>query len=371
MLRVGVLIIAFIMHHLTKLNGFIAQVSQTNDLNHWRRMGAQQRHRHLSQLHRPRCSEGHVQSTNNQALLCNQEFGTDLSCISAHTTKRLSGETLSSIIPKDTAVAVLRELKSNDSILHTSQEQYNTLWTNVILKLREERRSIVQVVGGRAHNRILDFVEGQDPYDPQAVQTFLQTPVFENMLGSILYEGIFEFLKRVDIIGNVMNKLPIIGPIKVAIDREFKKSLDRTVGVQIKSFLATFNRTAVQRMVDFVLSPSNRAALRRANRNAADVVLNRPLSQLLPTDAAKSDVLKKQIWNTISNTSVDDLLPAINFVYSSVGDTPLDTLLHPNFTDVLLGSSSKLQSLLERNVRRYLESDDGRQAVHAVKRILS
>ena len=43
--------------------------------------------------------------------------------------------------------------------------------------------------------------------------------------GGILYEGIFEFLRKVDIIGNIINRLPIIGPIRVAIMKEFKSSL--------------------------------------------------------------------------------------------------------------------------------------------------
>jgi hypothetical protein len=45
------------------------------------------------------------------------------------------------------------------------------------------------------------------------------------IVGGILYEGIFEFLRKVDIIGNIINRLPIIGPIRVAIMKEFKASL--------------------------------------------------------------------------------------------------------------------------------------------------
>lgn len=190
------------------------------------------------------------------------------------------------------------------------------------------------------------------------------------MMGSILYEAIYEFLRRVDIIGNVMNKLPIIGPIKVAIDREFKKSLDRTVGIQIKTFLATFNRTAVQRMMDFVLSASNRAALRKANRNAADVLLNRPVSQLLPTDAAKNDAWKKQLWSAVASTSVDELLPAIDMVYRSVGDIPLNSVLHRNLTD-MFDTSPTLRGLIVSNVKRYMDSNAGAEAVQSLERIVS
>jgi len=49
------------------------------------------------------------------------------------------------------------------------------------------------------------------------------------IVGGILYEGIFEFLRKVDIIGNIINRLPIIGPIRVAIMKEFKASLGGTM----------------------------------------------------------------------------------------------------------------------------------------------
>jgi len=49
------------------------------------------------------------------------------------------------------------------------------------------------------------------------------------IVGGILYEGIFEFLRKVDIIGNIINRLPIIGPIRVAIMKEFKASLGVTM----------------------------------------------------------------------------------------------------------------------------------------------
>ena len=34
--------------------------------------------------------------------------------------------------------------------------------------------------------------------------------------------------------------------------------IDKTLGGQIKSFLSTFNKVAVSRMVDFILAPSNK-----------------------------------------------------------------------------------------------------------------
>ena len=84
--------------------------------------------------------------------------------------------------------------------------------------------------GEKNTNNILKAVEGVDIYEPASVRAFLQNSAFENMIGGILYEGIFEFLQKVDIIGNIVNSLPLIGPMRQAIVKEFKNTMDRTLG---------------------------------------------------------------------------------------------------------------------------------------------
>ena len=66
-----------------------------------------------------------------------------------------------------------------------------------------------------------------------------------------------------DIFGGIVNSLPIIGPIRQQITFEFKKSLDRILGPQVKSFLGSYNRVAVEQMVSFILSKENTAALKK------------------------------------------------------------------------------------------------------------
>ena len=60
------------------------------------------------------------------------------------------------------------------------------------------------LAGVDASRKLLIAVGDLDIYDATTVQAFLQAPAFEQMIGGILYEGIFEFLQRVDIIGNIV-----------------------------------------------------------------------------------------------------------------------------------------------------------------------
>ena len=69
--------------------------------------------------------------------------------------------------------------------------------------------------------------------DADATRAVLRTPAVEGVIGSVLYEGIFQFIQTVDIIGNIVNGLPVIGPIRQQILNAFKKELDRTLGRQV------------------------------------------------------------------------------------------------------------------------------------------
>merc|ERR1719229_217876 len=100
-------------------------------------------------------------------------------------------------------------------------------------------------------------------------------PAVEQILSDILYEGIFEFIQKADLLGNVVNSLPVIGPIRQTIVAEFKKSLDRVLGPQIKKFLASYNRVAVQRVIDLVVSPQNTQAFGAANRKIVESLFER------------------------------------------------------------------------------------------------
>jgi hypothetical protein len=161
------------------------------------------------------------------------------------------------------------------------------------------------------------------------VKAFLGTPAIDSMIAGILYEAIFTFIEKVDIIGNVVNSLPIIGPIRVQIMKEFKKNLSKVVGGQISSFLQGFNRVATQRMVEFVLSPDNKKALLSSNRKLVASILVRPVKSLVPSQETIATV-KESLWSALKDVRADPAL--LDSLYNSLEkvkaeDLPLDAVL--------------------------------------------
>lgn len=268
-------------------------------------------------------------------------------------------ESLSTLIPQDSFINVLNEIKSNEVSIENVEKQYEFYFDKLIKYLINEKRSIKEIIGEELTTKLLKSVESVDLYEPTVVRSFLQAPVFESMLGAILYEGIFEFLQKVDILGNIINKLPIIGPIRVAIVKEFKSSLDKTVGNQIKLFLSSFNKVAVTRMTDFILSPSNRIALAKANKNIASSVLSRSISSLLPLENKNTvEKLKNDFKAAIKELSTDDINNIANYLYTRVGDKQISELVNINI-DQFLELSPTGKATLDKNIIRFLNTNEG------------
>lgn len=169
------------------------------------------------------------------------------------------------------------------------------------------------------------------------------------------YDAIFEFLQRADIVGNVVNSLPLIGPIRQQITKELKRALDLVLGPQIKTFLGSYSRVAVQRMIDFVLREENRPSFRKANRALVDSVLGRGVSSLLPSSTDSAN-LRSKVLDYLWGLSEDDLERALDFVYAQVG--------HQRVGDVvdlprLLAVSSTAKAQAELLVTRYFDLEDG------------
>ena len=103
-------------------------------------------------------------------------------------------------------------------------------------------------------------------------------------LASRRYEGIFEFLQTADVIGNIISRLPIIGPIRQQILTTFKRELDRTLGSQVKDFLGSYSRLATEQLSVLILSEDNAKSFSSARRRLGEEVLKRSVSSLVPSD---------------------------------------------------------------------------------------
>lgn len=219
--------------------------------------------------------------------------------------KWIFNEPLSRIVPRGDISSAVKELQGNGAFWDSNKSLFDKWWLQFEDTARNEARPLKEIVGNQATTELLNAIEKADVYDPATVRAFLQNSAFETMIGGILYEGIFEFIQRVDIIGNIVNGLPIIGPIRQTIMSEFKKNLDRTLGGQVKTFLASFNRVAVQRMIDFILSPNNRLSLQKANRSLVQSLLERPFSSVVP-NTETTVMLRDRLWTALRETPTSE-----------------------------------------------------------------
>lgn len=267
----------------------------------------------------------------------------------------ISKQTLTSIYPYEKVQALVYSIKLNSS--RTALEPtFDLYWKEAEQFIATENRPLKTILGTELTAKILNTVENTDIYEPSAVRSFLQAPVFEKMIGGILYEGIFEFLQRVDIIGNVVNKLPLIGPLRQTFVKEFKKVIDTILGEQLKTFLASYNRIAVQRIVDFLLSKDNRGYLALANKNLVNTLISRPINELLPNQSTR-DQLKVSTWSALNAISEEDILKIIKTVYDNYSERSLSVFTKPLATvPALKGAASEI-------ILKFLNSQEAKDSL--------
>ena len=283
-------------------------------------------------------------------------------------------QTLEGVVPRAEASVVLKEVGANID-WKAQYVRYEKLFDRLDAQIRKEKRSIEVILGANTTRTLLGFAEriGPELLDPASVNAFLRQPAFEEIIGSVIYEAIFTFIERVDILGNIVNGLPIIGPIRKQINDQIKRSLDETLGRQIKGFLVDYNRVAIARIADFALSPSNRAKFGSANKALLTSLLRRPASSFLPA-AAETLKLKTRLWELLldglrsseGGELLDQLYEAAGGEGGGVGVGELVDF------DALLAAAPTLRGLLDRNFDRLLASEQGREMVrNASARLMS
>lgn len=159
-----------------------------------------------------------------------------------------------------------------------------------------------------------------------------------------LDDGIYEFFQTIDVFGNLISNLPIIGPIRNQIRDETKRNLDRTLGPLVQGFLRSYTKVAVLQASDFIMSPGNKKSFGNANARLVSNILERPISSLLPpSEMAVS--LRKDLFDYIRSVKVEDVEQYADFVYDFLGDKSVSSAVNVNR---ILDSSPTLTSTLER-----------------------
>ena len=206
-------------------------------------------------------------------------------------------QTFSGMVDRHELKKLLSDVVSDDDYWARQRGTYDTIFDEVDTLLRREERPLQQILNEGVLAKVLDQVEKAD-VDPSLLKAFMRTPAVESMAGAILYTGIFEFVQRADILGNIVNGLPVIGPIRMEINKALKEQLDATLGPQVTQFLGTQSRPAVEQMISFITAEENKQAFGKSGRRLAEYLLNRPVNSIMPSrDSALK--IRDQGWPVI------------------------------------------------------------------------
>jgi len=258
------------------------------------------------------------------------------------------------LLPSTDLLLIIDEILESKSLIDDTEALVVKNIDSIERRLRDEGRSIKELIGEEGTSRILKSVGNIDGYDDAAVKAFLGSDAVNNLFTRILYDGIYEFFNTIDVFGRVISNLPIIGPIRNQIRDETKKNLDRTLGPLVKGFLREYTKVAVGEATGFVLSPANRKVFGQANQRLVSSILDRPLNTLLPP-GDMTEKLVDDAFEYVRHVRVEELKEYVEFVYGYVGDKSVDRVVD---VDRVLEASPTLKKTID-NVWAKATSGDG------------
>ena len=219
----------------------------------------------------------------------------------------ITGQTLASLLAPLDAKAIANELlfdRDTASTLFNEEARalYVEYWERAEGRLRkEDARTPADFLGAELTARLLAAVrKSGGQYDPQTVLQFLESDAVNALFTRLLYDAIFEFTLKVDVIGNAIAKLPLLGPMRAQVVKESKRNLDRTLGPLLKNFLLQYTKVAVRQAAGFVVSEENAAAFGQANAKLLSYLLKqRTVAEWLPEQRVLVK-LREEIWEYLA-----------------------------------------------------------------------
>ena len=219
------------------------------------------------------------------------------------------------------------EIRADEAYWSALKPRFDNAWAQVEAHLREEDRPLEEILADRMVEQVVEAAGEVEP-DVDAVGAFLRSPAVEAMLGDLLYTGISEFMRRADLIGAVIDKLPVIGSIRKKILSTVSDEIERRLETQIKGFLGGFSGMAVESMIQFIFRQENRAGFRSAQRQLMEHVLARPLNTLVP-EAEMMRSMRDSVWASLPEPALTNEREIIDLVFKVAGEEPLAGWLWP------------------------------------------
>ena len=265
----------------------------------------------------------------------------------------IQDESLDNIVLKDDAISICYELLNDEELINELEVFVTDNWDKIINKLlkkdgdddekngqeqkEQQKQTLAQLIGTKATEQLLDSIENIDLYsDSKTVNSFLESNAIQELFAQTLYDGIYEFFQTFDVFGNIISKLPVLGPIRNKIRDDLKKQLDNTLGPSLRNFLKGYTSIAIGRASTFILSDTNKKQFNKANKRLIESIVNRPLSDLLePLSSSNDSIVKlrieffdylRQLSSSDEDTDTDIINDYITFIYDLVGNKSISSV---------------------------------------------
>jgi hypothetical protein len=329
---------------LSSVNGFFVPAPTTRDLCHKGTSGVfTPTHHQLYLSSNSQDDDGVASETAASSSTVDPKTKAEIRNILNH----LSTQTLESLLSPSDAKLIYEELffSTNDNAQSSifndeTYQQYVKYWEKLGRKLREETRTPADLFGSDITNRILSFIRGEGgnggsrgggggSYDAQTVKAFLESDAINSLFTQLLYDAIFEFTTKFDILGNAISNLPLLGPVRNQVLKESKRNMDRTLGPLLRQFLSGYTRVAIRQAVDFVVSKENASAFGNANAKLVGYLLKeRSISAWIPEDKVLVE-WRQDVWDYLiglerGSDNQKIINQGIDWVYDLVGDKCID-----------------------------------------------
>lgn len=231
------------------------------------------------------------------------------------------------LLDEETLETLVEDAATDEELLESSRQNFEDLWEWGHGELEREDRTLRDVLGSDLSRKIVRFARENDPSE-EAARILFRNPAAETMFGNILYDGITEFLSRVDIISAILDQIPLIGGIKGKIQDNFPEGVQGMAEGRVKKFLGNFSGAAAEKAMNFVLSPEHEEEMGEVQANLAEYVLDQPVKSYVP-DPKQSRQWREAVWSALENHLTDpgELTPRLQRLYYDQEDRRVDELL--------------------------------------------
>ncbi len=192
----------------------------------------------------------------------------------------LEREPLRALFPPDRVAAAIRAALSAPDAPERGAARFRERFDEVTSRLRASGESVASLAGPAATGVLVRAAGALEP-DEAFVRALFGGPAAEALAAALLYDGIVEFVKRVQSIGDALPGMALARRLGGGVLAGLAGSLGAGIEAQVKAFLQGFVKVALERAVAFATAPANRPLFREARERIARFLLERPAREIL------------------------------------------------------------------------------------------